>query len=71
VGLQINGLKCDGCTPEGLHVLARASNLGTISASLEGSGIPLNPVSRYPAAGPSGCIVTSSDLDGNRFLRCP
>jgi hypothetical protein len=55
----------------GLHK-KHAVQLGTWEPSehlLEGRGKPRKPVSRWPVAGPSGCIMTTGQQSGKRKLK--
>jgi hypothetical protein len=44
-------------------------NLGTSQHLLKDRGKPRKPVSRWPVAGPSGCILTTSRQSGKQKLK--
>jgi hypothetical protein len=41
-------------------------NVGTISVLIKDRGKPRKPVSRWPFAGPTGCVLTSSQHSGKQ-----
>jgi hypothetical protein len=62
-GLTFKSLKLGGLHEK--HAVA-TWNLGTISVFASRQGKPRKPVSRWTVAGPSGCILTTSQQSGKQ-----